>query len=127
MTRASRVAMRIGTLALTLVILAFLASAIPFRQIIDHRNRLEEAKENLAGLEVENVLLADEVLALGTPAEIERMAREKLGYVMPGEIAYVVLSPEMSETVPTVVDAVEPEAPWWRQIWSYLTGADSSG
>lgn len=75
-TRASRVAMRIGTLALTLVILAFLASAIPFRQIIDHRNRLEEAKENLAALEVENVLLADEVLALSTPAEIERMARE---------------------------------------------------
>ena len=76
--------MRIGTLALTLVILAFLASAIPFRQIIDHRNRLEEAKENLAALEVENVLLADEVIALSTPAEIERMAREKLGYVMPG-------------------------------------------
>lgn len=118
--------MRIGTVALTLVILAFLASAIPFRQIIDHRNRLEEAKVNLAALEVENVLLADEVLALSTPAEIERMARENLGYVMPGEIAYVVLSPEVSETVPVVVDATETEVSWWRHIWNYLTGADSS-
>ena len=32
----------------------------------------------------------------------------------------------MSETVPVVVDATEPEVSWWRQIWNYLTGADSA-
>ena len=118
--------MRIGTLALALVIISFLASAIPFRQIIDQRNRLDEAREELAALEVENGLLAEEVLALNTPGEIERMAREKLGYVMPGEVAIVVLSPEPSAVVPVVETVPEENPPWWRQIWDYITGADSA-
>lgn len=125
MTRATRVAMGIGTLALALVIISFLASAIPFRQIIDQRNRLDEATEQLAALELENGLLADEVLALNTPGEIERMAREKLGYVMPGEVAIIVLSPEPTAGVPVVETVPEESAPWWRQIWNYITGADS--
>lgn len=123
MTRASRMAMRVGSVALSLVILAFLASAIPFRQIIDQRERLEQAQAELAGIEAENELLALEVAALNTPEEIERMAREKLGYVMPGEIAFVVLDPSTPTTAP-VVEAYPPAAPWWQRIWSFLTGAD---
>jgi cell division protein FtsB len=118
--------MRVGTLALALVIVAFLASAIPFRQIIDQQNHLEEAEARLAALEIENGLLAAEVEALNTPAEIERMAREKLGYVMPGETAFVVLAPQNT----TIIDVEEPapvETPWWERIWNYLTGADLSG
>jgi cell division protein FtsB len=118
--------MRIGTLALALVIIAFLSSAIPFRQIIDQRNHLEDAKERLAALEIENGLLAAEVEALNTPAEIERLAREQLGYVMPGETSFVVLSPETPATVADVVEPAPAETPWWRQIWNYLTGADTT-
>jgi cell division protein FtsB len=126
-TRATRLAMRIGTLALALVIVAFLTSAIPFRQIIDQRHHLEEAKEKLAALELENSLLTAEVSALQTPAEIERMAREKLGYVMPGEVAFVVFSPDTDSAIADVETPAPESSPWWRQLWDYLTGADGSG
>ncbi|MBA3360695.1 MAG: septum formation initiator family protein [Acidimicrobiia bacterium] len=127
MTRATRVAMRIGTLALALIIISFLASAIPFRQIIDQRSRLDEARAELAAIEIENGLLANEVLALDTPGEIERMAREKLGYVMPGEIGFVVLASEPTSVIQDPIATPAAEVPWWRRIWDFLSGADSSG
>ena len=129
MTRTARVAMRIGRLALGLVLLAFLAATIPFGQIIEQQERVEAAAAELARLENENLFLADEIAALQTPAEIERMAREKLGYVMPGETGFVVLEPDLGVTIPTESpnqpSATEPPA-WWRSLWNFLTGADVS-
>lgn len=127
MTRTSRVAMRIGRLALGLILLAFLAATIPFGQIIEQQERVEAAAAELARLENENLFLADEIAAMETPAEIERMAREKLGYVMPGETAFVVLEPEGGVATPVetpVQDAVVRSQPWWRSLWNFLTGAD---
>ncbi|MGH8923568.1 MAG: FtsB family cell division protein [Acidimicrobiia bacterium] len=127
MTRTSRVAMRIGRLALGLVLLAFLAATFPFSQIIEQQERVEAAATELARLENENLFLADEIAALETPAEIERMAREKLGYVMPGETAFVVLEPDVGVTIPIenpVEDATGQPQPWWRSLWNFLTGAD---
>ncbi|HEX5723603.1 MAG TPA: septum formation initiator family protein [Acidimicrobiia bacterium] len=127
MTRTSRVAMRIGRLALGLILLAFLAATIPFGQIIEQQERVEAAAAELARLENENLFLADEIAAMETPAEIERMAREKLGYVMPGETAFVVLEPEGGVATPVetpVQDAVDRSQPWWRSLWNFLTGAD---
>ncbi|HEX2421090.1 MAG TPA: septum formation initiator family protein [Acidimicrobiia bacterium] len=129
MTRTARVAMRIGRLALGLVLLAFLAATIPFGQIIEQQERVEAAAAELARLENENLFLADEVVALQTPAEIERMARAKLGYVMPGETGFVVLEPDPDVTIATESPARpstgEPSA-WWRSLWNFLTGADVS-
>jgi cell division protein FtsB len=129
MTRTARVAMRIGRLALGLVLLAFLAATIPFGQIIEQQERVEAAAAELARLENENLFLADEIAALQTPPEIERMAREKLGYVMPGETGFVVLEPDLGITIPTETpnqpSAAEPSA-WWRSLWNFLTGADVS-
>jgi cell division protein FtsB len=121
--------MRIGRLALGLVLLAFLAATIPFGQIIEQQERVEAAAAELARLENENLFLADEIAALQTPAEIERMAREKLGYVMPGETGFVVLEPDVGVTIPVESSNqpsnVEPRA-WWRSLWNFLTGADVS-
>ena len=121
--------MRIGRLALGLVLLAFLAATIPFGQIIEQQERVEAAAAELARLENENLFLADEIVALETPAEIERMAREKLGYVMPGETAFVVLEPDDGSATPLETpdpDSVTQPQPWWRSLWNFLTGADTS-
>ena len=121
--------MRIGRLALGLVLLAFLAATIPFGQIVEQQERVEAASAELARLQAENEFLAEEIVALGTPAEIERMAREKLGYVMPGETAFVVLEPEATDSTASAemaaVDSGEVSRPWWRSLWNFVTGADA--
>lgn len=128
MTRTlSRPALWIGTLALLLIGLALLTTVIPFRQILDQRARVEATAAELTRIEIENGVLQHEVEALSSPQEIERLAREKLGYVMPGETAFVVLAPDESPA-PAADGAAgaapEEAVPWYVAIWNFFTGAD---
>lgn len=121
--------MFMGVLALIIAGMAVITAVIPFRQILEQQARVDSASAELARLSLENELLSGEVEALNTPAEIERLARENLGYVMPGETAYVVLEPE--ETLPSTTAALaiedEDDVPWYLAIWNFFTGADLSG
>jgi hypothetical protein len=72
-----------------------------------------------------------DIEALNTDSEVEKLAREKLGYVRPGEKAFVVVDPPQSEeeeeTVTTVPSEPEPEETWVDRFWSFVTGADQAG
>lgn len=128
MTRLSRPAMFMGVLALIIAGMAVITAVIPFRQILEQQARVEGASAELARINLENELLNGEVQALQTPEEIERLARENLGYVMPGETAYVVLEPaETLATTPAAPVAVVEDVPWYVAIWNFFTGADMSG
>jgi cell division protein FtsB len=113
--------------ALFLVIgAAFLTQLIPYRQIIDSNRQVESARNELLALEKENELLQVDVAALESPEEIERLAREKLGYARPGETAYVVLDPPDAGQPVTRAEP-EPEAPertWVEKIWDFVSGGD---
>jgi cell division protein FtsB len=118
------------SLVLVVVGVAVFTNVIPFGQIRDQQRQVVEAAARLEALEQENEILTAQRDALQTPVEIERLAREKLGYVRPGEVAYVVLEPP---TTPTVTDsqseAAEEEEPLedeslWDTVWEFVTGAD---
>jgi cell division protein FtsB len=114
-----------------LVGLAMVTNVIPFRQIVEQRTQVSEAEARLDALVEENRLLESQVEALNTPAEIERLAREKLGYVREGETAYVVLEPESSG--PAATDRMAAgsgsvdERAWWERLWDFVTGRDLAG
>ena len=114
------VALMVGVVAVTLA-----TNLVPLRQIMEQNDQVAIAQAQLEELTAENELLTAEVEALQSPGEIERLAREKLGYVMEGETAYIVLPPE--ERVP--VSTPETEQPvadssWWNAVWEFITGAD---
>ena len=127
MTLLRRPGAAITTLLFLLMGAAFLTQVVPTRQIYDSHRTVNAARAQLAQLESDNVRLQADVVALGTDAEIEKLAREKLGYVRPGEIAYVVLDPPPEDRVSAVQQplSVLPERQTWvDQVWDYLTGAD---
>ena len=74
----------------------------------------EQLRAQIAELEQQKVKLAD-------PVFIAAQARERLGFVMPGEIPYQVqLPPEVS--VPGAPDAApgataNPDQPWYTTLW----------
>jgi len=118
----------IATLLILLMGTAFLTQVVPYRQIIDSQRQVSSARAELAALEAENAELAADVEALQTDAEIEKLAREKLGYVQPGETAYVVLDPpgvdeDAEQAAPALV---EEDKTWVDSLWEFLTGADLS-
>ena len=117
--------------AITALVAAVVTAAgiFPFRQLIAERRSVAQAQETLLALRAENERLAGEVAVLGTDEEVERLAREQFGLVRPGEASFVVVAPAGEEAAaaepepePTLDDP--GEQPWWRDLWSFLTGSD---
>ncbi len=76
------------------VLVGFLVvGVLPSRSLWDKYAQAETAEARLAELDDENATLQARVDALGTDAEVERIAREEYGLVRPGEEAYRVLPP----------------------------------
>jgi cell division protein FtsB len=81
---------RAGILALILTAM-FLYMAVPLRTYISQRNRLSQLEQQAQLLQRQNARLAQEVHQLNDPAFLERTARQCLGMVRAGEIAFVVV------------------------------------
>jgi cell division protein FtsB len=80
---------RAGAL-LVAVTLLFVLALVPVRTFLDQRGQIAELERRTLVLQVQNSLLRRDVAGLRDPAELERIARECLGMVGPGEIALIV-------------------------------------
>ena len=108
---------------------AFLTQVVPYRQILDSQRQVNSARAQLDALEEDNEVLAADIAALQTDEEVEKLAREKLGYVRPGETAYIVLDPPREETrpQPQTDNLVIPEDRTWVDVlWDFVSGADQN-
>lgn len=128
--KIKRPAVALFTLALLVVGMAVLTNVVPYRQIVDQSRQVEAAAAELDALQEENAMLTARRDALQTPVEIERLAREKLGYVRPGEVAYVVLEPPAlptSTTTPVIEEEAVEDSTLLSAVWDFVTGADLGG
>jgi cell division protein FtsB len=83
-----------GLLALVLVLAMSLV--VPLRQYATQRSRVAELAAKVDALSRANARLERRITQLRDPAYLERLARECLGMVKPGEIAFVTV-PEQGE------------------------------
>jgi len=126
LTLIRRPGVALVTLLFLLLGAAFITQVVPYRQIIDSQRQVTAAQARLANLEEDNAALQADAAALNTDEEIEKLAREKLGYVRPGETAYVVLDPPGSNQAPGAEEEVlvVDDRTWVDRIWDFLTGED---
>jgi cell division protein FtsB len=122
---AKRVAV-IAPVVLLMVAAALFSNLFPFRQMLAADRAIAAAEEDLAALQAENDRLVADLEALQTSEEIERLARDELGYVFPGEQGFVVVEPdEEPEGASDGTDESLPEPrPWYAPIVDFLIGAD---
>ena len=73
-------------LAMAMFLLGF-----PLRTYMEQRSALGQARATAARLAVDNTTLKAEAAQLQTPAEIERLARQRYGLVRPGQEEYAIL------------------------------------
>ena len=105
------------------------ADVFPVRQLITQNREVQAKEAELLEIQEENARIEREIEALHSPTEIERIARTDFGYVRPGELSYVVFTPE--EPV-AAASGSPPEDPvqatesvgFWEALWDYLTGRD---
>ncbi|HVF20396.1 MAG TPA: septum formation initiator family protein [Mycobacteriales bacterium] len=129
--RRSTVTTRAAFLAL-LVCGMTLALTVPLRQFFEQRERLHDVRAaervqaaRVAELEAQKGRLQD-------PAHIERLARERLRFVRPGEVPFIVLTPSGEPGAQPRVRAdgtLEPPPPekaWYAELWSSVEAAGAA-
>lgn len=120
--RRPRLTGRAAILVLVVAVLA-VSYASSMRAYLDQRAEnnayLEEIAQRSAAIDD----LEREKRRWDDPAYVRAQARERLSYVMPGEISYVVLDEdgealesESELSDPADVDVKDPE-PWWGRAW----------
>ena len=105
------------------------AGVLPVQQYLERETQVRDAQAELDRLVADNQVLSDEAAALLTEQEIERIAREQYGFVRPGEIGYVVITPEPDPSAaaePVEPVAVVDDRNLWERIWDFVTGNDAS-
>ncbi|MFF5565842.1 septum formation initiator family protein [Streptomyces sp. NPDC012623] len=119
--RRSRLTGRAAFLALVVCTLV-VALAYPMRQYVSQRNEIadQERVAREAKLRVEE--LRDEKARLRDDAYIQRLAREHLHYLMPGETGYTVIDPETAKE--RREDRGAADRPWYSNVMDGVDNAD---
>ena len=89
-----RVRVRLSTrgMVLTVIVVVLLVTAIfPLRTFFSQRSQVGQLEARIGELEVQNRQLQHEIHQLHDPVFLEKMARECLGMVKPGELSFVVV------------------------------------
>ncbi len=121
--RRPRLTGRAAVLVLVLAVLA-ISYASSLRAYLQQRAHISDLKSQIAEREVAIDRLESEKRRWNDPAYVEQQARERFGYVMPGEKSYVVLDGDGQplETEASLSDpdsvAQQPPTPWWADVWS---------
>jgi len=104
---------RAAILAVVVCALA-LSVAVPLRNYVSQRQELSAVTQRQEALAAEVAALSAEKARLSDSAEVEAQARSRLGYVMPGDVPYVVQLP--SAPVRPATGPVS-DALWYRTLW----------
>ena len=117
---------RFLVLAVVVFVIVAASGVFPFRQIIAQNRSVDLAEQQRDALVEENLRLEQQLAALQSPQEVERLAREQFGLVRPGEIAYVAVVPEGAAALDRTAapDGFTKDTPWWRSFWDFITGSD---
>ncbi|MFD1717150.1 FtsB family cell division protein [Georgenia deserti] len=131
----SRPAISLRALALFVVILvAFVIVAPTLRYAVAQQEELRSLNADVAEARERNAELRRQIELWQNPEYVEAQARDRLGYVMPGETPYVVVDPETvtGGESPAEEQAAERQAeraaatPWYLRTWESVQVAGES-
>ncbi len=97
--------------------------ASSMRAYLQQRADIEDQKQQIADRRADIAALEREKRRWEDPAYQQQQARERLGYLMPGETAYVVLDKD-GEPLEQQAELTDPDSvvdqtppPWWGDAW----------
>ena len=129
MAASPRVSPRVNFRAIALVlvgVLVMLMLAVPLRSLIQERREIKILEQQVASKQLIIDDLNNRKARLADPAYLQALARERLNYVFPGEIGFVVLDEETNTAITSVPGALVPnnDAAWYTKLWTSTKLAD---
>jgi cell division protein FtsB len=123
--RLGSAARRAAILAAVICVLT-LTIAGPVRTYFAQRTEMKQLEDAQTQLRSQIADLEQQKVKLGDPVYIAAQARERLGFVMPGEIPYQVQLPAGSgqQALPGTGPAAVPSGqPWYTSLWHTIADA----
>jgi len=104
-----------------------LTLAVPLRALIKERRDIKNLEQQVVSQQVKIDDLSNRRARLADPAYLQALARERLNYVFPGEIGFVVLDEETNTAITGVPGALVPndDSAWYTKLWSSTKLADN--
>ena len=104
-----------------------LTLAVPLRALIQERREIGELEQQVVSQQAAIDELKNRQMRLNDPAYLQALARERLNYVFPGEIGFVVLDKETNTAITGVPGALVPndDSAWYAKLWSSTKLADN--
>ncbi|WP_431044013.1 FtsB family cell division protein [Streptomyces sp. P1-3] len=122
--RRNRFTGRAAMLALVVCSLV-IALAYPMRQYISQRSEIADQRRQAQQARDDEKRLREEKARLQDPAYIERLARERLHYVRPGETGYSVAG-DAQDADRSADHSAAANRPWYRNLWDGVDTADAA-
>ncbi len=103
-----------------------LTLAVPLRALIQERREIRDLEQQVVSQQEKIDDLNNRRARLADPAYLQALARERLNYVFPGEIGFVVLDEETNTAITGVSGALVPndDSAWYTKLWSSTKLAD---
>lgn len=123
--RFGSAARRAAILAAVVCVLT-LTIAGPVRTYFGQRTEMKQLKATEEQLRAQIAELEQQKIKLADPVFVAAQARERLGFVMPGEIPYQVqLPPGAAVPVTPGAEAAtsDPDQPWYTALWGTIADA----
>jgi cell division protein FtsB len=125
-----RITPRINLRAIAIIlagVFIMLTLAVPLRALIKERRDIRDLEQQVVSQQAKIDDLNDRRARLADPAYLQALARERLNYVFPGEIGFVVLDEETNTAITGVPGALVPndDSAWYTKLWSSTKLADN--
>jgi cell division protein FtsB len=124
--RRTAITTRAAILGVVLCVLA-LALTVPLRQYVAQRGKVARLRAKQAEQQRRVDALEARKQQLQDPAYVERLARERLNFVRPGEVPYILLTPTPAPAVAKPpapgVAKVDGSGPWYSRLWGTVETA----
>ena len=109
--------------ALLLVVALMLLPA--FKNLFDQHSRIVSLEDQIKANQQLVAKLQGEVDRWTDPAYVRAQARERLYFVMPGEVGYIVLDGKQAKQVADVTKPANHQA-WYRTMWQSMRRASET-
>jgi hypothetical protein len=108
-------------------VFVMLTLAVPLRALIQERREIKDLEQQVVSQQVKIDELNNRQKRLSDPAYLQAIARERLNYVFPGEVGFVVLDEETTTAITGVPGALVPndDSAWYTKLWSSTKLADN--
>jgi hypothetical protein len=108
-------------------VFVMLTLAVPLRALIQERREIKDLEQQVVSQQAKIDELNNRQARLADPAYLQALARERLNYVFPGEIGFVVLDEETNTAIAGVPGALVPndDSAWYTKLWRSTKLADN--